>query len=58
MKNPIPYSGMFATPENGEDLMNYIEGMNGSEKALAYMIAFMTMNLAHKMVEEEMQESV
>ena len=52
MKNPIPRSSLFATPESIEALTGYIEQMNGTEKALAYTIAMMTLNLSHSLVED------
>ena len=53
IENPIPKSGLFATPENTDALTAYIELMTGPEKALAYTIAMMTFNLANKLVEDE-----
>jgi hypothetical protein len=53
MNNPIPRSGLFATPDSTDALTAYIEGLSGTEKALAYTIAMMTFNLAHKLVEDE-----
>ncbi len=53
VENPIPRNGMFATPESPDAFVAYIEGLSGSEKALAYTIAQMAFNLSHKIVEEE-----
>ena len=50
--NPIPSSGMFATPKNQEDLFAYLQKFNGAERALAMTVAMMTMNLCNKMVDE------
>ena len=50
--NPIPSSGMFATPENQEDLFAYLQKFNGSERVLAMTVAMMTMNLCKQMVDE------
>jgi hypothetical protein len=50
--NPIPKTGFFATPESYQDLMDYLDRFNGSEKALAMTIACMSLNLAHKLVED------
>jgi|TARA_B110000503_G_C6874012_1_gene299856 hypothetical protein len=50
MKNPIPSSKMFVTPVSEQDLYDRIEQLTGSERALAYQIAMMTMNLCNKMV--------
>jgi hypothetical protein len=52
VNNPIPKSGLFATPESTDALTAYIEQMNGSERALAYTIAMMTFNLSNKLVED------
>ncbi len=52
VQNPIPKTGFFATPESYQDLINYIDRFNGSEKALAMTIACMSLNLAHKLVED------
>lgn len=51
-KNPIPKTGFFATPESYQELIDYIDRFNGSEKALAMTIACMSLNLAHKLVED------
>jgi hypothetical protein len=51
-KNPIPVSGMFATPKNQEDLFAYLQKFSGSERALAMTVAMMTMNLCKQMVDE------
>lgn len=50
--NPVPSSSLFATPDSTDALAAYIEGLSGSEKALAYTISMMTFNLAHKLVED------
>jgi hypothetical protein len=50
--NPIPKTGFFATPDSYQDLMDYLDRFNGSEKALAMTIACMSLNLAHKLVED------
>lgn len=52
MINPIPKTGFFATPESYQELIGYIDRLNGSEKALAMTIACMSLNLAHQLVEE------
>lgn len=54
MKNPIPRNGLFATPESPDAFVEYIESMTGPEKALAYTVAQMAFNLAHKIVEDEL----
>ena len=52
MTNPIPSSGMFATPENQEDLFAYLQKFSGAERALAMTVAMMTMNMCNKMVDD------
>lgn len=51
--NPIPKTGFFATPESYQDLMDYVTRFNGSERALAMTIACMSLNLAHKLINEQ-----
>jgi hypothetical protein len=52
VQNPIPKTGFFATPESYQELIDYLDRFNGSEKALAMTIACMSLNLAHKLVED------
>lgn len=56
MKNPIPKNELFATPESGTDLWAYIDKLSGTEKALAYTIAIMTLNLSSKIVDVLLSE--
>lgn len=49
MDNPFPKSGFFATPSSIEDISNYCNSLSGSEKMIAFVIASMSMNLAHEM---------
>ena len=53
VNNPIPRNGLFATPESPDAFVAYIENLSGSEKALAYTIAQMALNMAHDIVEKE-----
>ena len=53
VQNPIPRTGFFATPETYQDLIDYIDRVNGSEKALAMTIACMSLNLAHRLVNDQ-----
>jgi hypothetical protein len=55
MKNPIPTTGFVATPDSLDELMAYCERFSGQEKAIAMLVATMTLNLAHKMVNEATQ---
>ena len=50
--NPIPSSGMFATPDNQADLFAYLQKFSGPELVLAMTVAMMTMNLCKQMVDE------
>jgi hypothetical protein len=61
MKNPIPRSGLFVTPESFEELMLLTENSSGddNERRLVYLGAMMALNLSHKLVEElHVQEAV
>jgi len=53
VKNPIPTSKLFVTPQDEQDLYNRIEQLVGADKALAYQIAMMTFNLCNKLVQDE-----
>lgn len=55
MSNPIPRNGFCATPESVEDLFDYLNIFNGSERATAMLAASMALNLAHKLVEDAKQ---
>lgn len=57
MENPIPKSNLFYTPENLQELMDYIEDFSGSDKALAYTIAMMTMNACSLVVDKMIEEN-
>jgi len=54
-ENPIGHNGMFATPDDMEALMDYCERFTGGERVAAFVAAGMALNLAHKMVYEEMK---
>jgi hypothetical protein len=53
VQNPIPHSGFFATPESAEAFAEYLQSFTGSERTLAFTVAQMAFNLAHKLVEDE-----
>ena len=57
MKNPIPSNSFFSSPKSADELFKYIDRMTGSEKALAYTIAMMTLNLSYNLVEKELKET-
>ena len=53
MKNPIPHSNLFVTPDSLEDLLFMTENVsNDNERRLVYFGAMMALNLSHKLVEE------
>ena len=52
VKNPIPKTGLFATPESLDQLMEYCQRFNGQERIIAITVATMALNLAHELVEE------
>jgi hypothetical protein len=52
VKNPIPKTGLFATPESLEQLMEYCQRFNGQERIIAITVATMALNLSHDLVEQ------
>jgi hypothetical protein len=52
IENPIPRSGLFATPTL-EQISNQIEGFPAKEKAQLYLVMQLTLNACHKIVEDE-----
>jgi len=53
VKNPIPQTGLFATPESLDQLMEYCQRFNGQERIIAITVATMALNLAHELVEKD-----
>jgi hypothetical protein len=53
VNNPIPKTGLFATPESFEQLMDYCQRFNGQERIIAITVATMALNLAHREVEDK-----
>jgi hypothetical protein len=53
--NPIPRNGLFATPESAEAFAEYLMQFSGAERTVAFTAAQMAFNLAHKLVEAEIQ---
>jgi len=53
VENPIPKTGLFATPESYDQLMEYCQRFSGQERIIAITVATMALNLAHKEVEEK-----
>jgi hypothetical protein len=52
MTNPIPFSGVFATPTLAE-LQERIEGLPPKDRAMVYTYVMMTLNACHALVEDE-----
>jgi hypothetical protein len=52
VENPIPKTGLFATPESFDQLMEYCQRFSGQERIIAITVATMALNLAHKVVED------
>jgi hypothetical protein len=53
VKNPIPHSNLWATPESLEQLMQMCDEYTGEQKALAMHIAMLTLNTCHGLVERD-----
>lgn len=51
IENPIPRSGLFATPTLGQ-IQSQIEGFPAEQKAQLYLVMQLTLNACHKLVEE------
>jgi len=51
VKNPIPKTGLFATPESLDQLMEYCQRFTGQERIIAITVATMALNLAHELVD-------
>lgn len=51
--NPIAPINMFATPEDMDALMDYCDRFTGTEKLAAFTCAAMAWNLAHKIVQAQ-----
>jgi len=54
--NPIPKNNLFATPQSAEQFAEYLMNFTGSERTVAFTAAQMALNLAHKLVEQEIKE--
>lgn len=57
MNNPIPRSGLFATPTLAE-IQADIETLPATQKALVYSYVMATLNACHQLVEEEHEDIV
>ena len=58
MKNPVPNSKLFSTPQSEEDLFERLNQYTGAERALAFLVAMQTMNLCHSLVEDALAREV
>ena len=59
MNNPIIRSSFFATPNSYEELDEMIRNIGTpEEQRLAYLGAMMAFNLANKLIEDEVKETV
>lgn len=54
MNNPIPRSSLFATPESLEELDAMVQALAAEERAVVYRFTMHTFNLAHRMVEQQL----
>lgn len=54
MKNPIQKNGFFATPDSMQALEDQIMAFTGQERMVAMTAALMALNLASKLVDEEL----
>jgi hypothetical protein len=52
VENPIPRSGLFATPTL-EQIAKQIDGFPAKEKAQLYLVMQLTLNACNKLVEDE-----
>jgi hypothetical protein len=55
-KNPIPHSDLWHTLTMAE-LQDHIETMSGPDRAAAYHIMMLTMNLCHATVQKAMESN-
>jgi hypothetical protein len=52
VKNPIPKSGLWVTPDSMNELYDMVEQYTGAERALAMHIMMLTLNACNKSVED------
>lgn len=57
MTNPIPQCNLFATPDSLNELLDWCLAHNGAEKIIALTAANMALNIAHKLVNEQLEET-
>ena len=58
MTNPIPFSSLWVTPKDEQDLYNLIDGISGdpNERAIAWHAAMLALNLAHMLHEKSLAD--
>jgi len=56
MKNPIPSSSLFTTPDSAEQLQHMADSMSNSAEAWRMMV--FTMNYCFKLVQDELDRQV
>lgn len=54
MNNPIPRSSLFATPADLDELDAMIQRLAAEERAVVYRFTMHALNLAHRMVEQQL----
>jgi hypothetical protein len=52
VENPIPRSGLFATPTL-DQIANQIDGFPPEQKAQLYLVMQLTLNACHQLVEDK-----
>jgi hypothetical protein len=55
MNNPIAPIPLFHTPDDMDALISYCECFSGAEKIVAITCAAMALNLAHKLVQQQIE---
>jgi hypothetical protein len=59
MTNPIPYNGLWATPDNLDHLVTMLNNVgNQEEQRMAWHGAMLALNLAHMLHEKTLAETV
>lgn len=57
MRNPLPKSTLYYTPNTLEELDERIQNMPQKDRALIYHFVMMTINTCHKLVDEQMEKA-
>lgn len=53
VKNPIPKSNLWVTPESIQELYEMLDQYTGQEASLAMHVMMLTLNTCNKVVEDE-----